>query len=403
MEVSQIYYKKSGKSRTVVAMHSDMDIPDFLAGYPMFTACGKPSKKSVMVMVVDLVQDRKQTSTRVTPAKSHIDVTGSDALKSRKRSLPFSSAIGGTGEADARDLELIEMAEAATRPKKTNNDLWNDLHCDLVRELEKKGTLSRYSVRHLKLWTDYILEGKSAGVGDEPKWEDHIDLVGVPPLKRKEKENSIVFEKKFLYNEGIDMGLVFLFSPSLSIPESPARLKEFAHMCILALVIIKMEDKLRMFFTNMDKCIKQGSHSLGMLLEALYTYLFDTLITVNETLEEISRQESKTQSFYCSKESTGGRPRYVITKEQITQLHETGLSWKAVAECFHVSEKTLYRRRLEFGMDMEQFTNITDSNLEMAIREILERTPNAGETYVCGGLRSQITAQMESEKPFKHN
>jgi len=112
-------------------------------------------------------------------------------LKSRKRSLPFSSAIGGTGEADARDLELIDMAEAATRPKKTNNDLWNDLHCDLVRELEKKGTLSRYSVRHLKLWTDYILEGKSAGVGDEQKWEDHIDLVGVPPLKRKEKENSV--------------------------------------------------------------------------------------------------------------------------------------------------------------------------------------------------------------------
>ena len=76
MEVSQIYYKKSGKSRTVVAMHSDMDIPDFLAEYPMFTACGKPSKKAVMVMAVDLVQDRKQTSTRVTPAKSHIDVTG---------------------------------------------------------------------------------------------------------------------------------------------------------------------------------------------------------------------------------------------------------------------------------------------------------------------------------------
>lgn len=56
-----------------------------------------------------------------------------------------------------------------------------------MRELEKKGTISRYNVRHLKLWTDHICEGKSAGVGDEPKWEEVIDFVGVPPKQRKEK------------------------------------------------------------------------------------------------------------------------------------------------------------------------------------------------------------------------
>ena len=28
---------------------------------------------------------------------------------------------------------------------------------------------------------------KSAGVGDEPKWEEFIDFVGVPPKQRKEK------------------------------------------------------------------------------------------------------------------------------------------------------------------------------------------------------------------------
>lgn len=71
--------------------------------------------------------------------------------------------------------------------KKSTNDLWNDIHCDLVMELKKKGTISRYNVRHLKLWTDHTMGQKSAGVGDEPKWEEFIDFVGVPPKQRKEK------------------------------------------------------------------------------------------------------------------------------------------------------------------------------------------------------------------------
>ena len=58
------------------------------------------------------------------------------------------------------------------------------------------------------------------------------------------------------YVEKFFVGREF-FCYRLSIPESPARLKEFARMRILALVIIKMEDELRMFFTNMDKCIKR--------------------------------------------------------------------------------------------------------------------------------------------------
>ena len=31
------------------------------------------------------------------------------------------------------------------------------------------------------------MEKKSAGVGDESKWEEFIDFVGVPPQQRKEK------------------------------------------------------------------------------------------------------------------------------------------------------------------------------------------------------------------------
>ena len=50
-----------------------------------------------------------------------------------------------------------------------------------MRDLEKKGTYTRYGVRHLKLWTDLIVSGKCKGVGDEPTWEEFISEIGITP------------------------------------------------------------------------------------------------------------------------------------------------------------------------------------------------------------------------------
>ena len=103
----------------------------------------------------------------------------SSTVKNPKRSLEFRTG-------DGRDLELVAAASAAEgmaskKIKAGENDLWNEVHCALVRDLEKKGIVNRYGVKHLKLWTDQIIEGKSAGVGEEPKWENYIDQVGIPP------------------------------------------------------------------------------------------------------------------------------------------------------------------------------------------------------------------------------
>lgn len=94
---------------------------------------------------------------------------GSSSTK--KRCLPFSTASKQVDDDDndARDRELAAAIAGPKEAKKSTNDLWNDIHYDLVRELEKKGTTSRYNLRHLKLWTDHIMEKNSAGVGDEPK------------------------------------------------------------------------------------------------------------------------------------------------------------------------------------------------------------------------------------------
>lgn len=54
--------------------------------------------------------------------------------------------------------------------KKAGNDLWNDIHVSLGRDLEKKGIMWRYSLCHMNLWTDLDYEGKLAGIGEEPTW-----------------------------------------------------------------------------------------------------------------------------------------------------------------------------------------------------------------------------------------
>lgn len=67
----------------------------------------------------------------------------------------------------------------------SDNEVWNETHIALVQDLEKRGTLWRYSAKHLKLWTDDILSGNSGGINDEPKWEEHIEAISFPPKTKK--------------------------------------------------------------------------------------------------------------------------------------------------------------------------------------------------------------------------
>ena len=46
---------------------------------------------------------------------------------------------------------------------------------------------------------------------------------------------------------------------------------------------------------------------------------------------------------------SGGRPKYHIPKEEIERLHSYGLAWVNIANILHISERTLYRRRQEYG------------------------------------------------------
>lgn len=55
IRIDRMYYKKSGKSRTVVVINGDMDISALLDEYPLTFACGrkKSGQRAKIIMAVD--------------------------------------------------------------------------------------------------------------------------------------------------------------------------------------------------------------------------------------------------------------------------------------------------------------------------------------------------------------
>ena len=74
--------------------------------------------------------------------------------------------------------------------------------------------------------------------------------------------------------------------------------------------------------------------------------------------------------------------------EMIEQLRETGTNWRSIATCLGISDQTQYRRRLEFGVE-DNFTDITDEELDRQIEQTLNSTLYSGESYVGGSLKGR--------------
>ena len=129
----------------------------------------------------------------------------------------------------------------------------------------------------------------------------------------------------------------------------------------------------------------------------LLTQLIASIESLLEKLSQIVQiHPVKRNNNICpTLPSTGGRPAFNITKEQIEQLRDTGMNWKNVANYLGISERTLLRRREEYGIE-QSFSDISDANLDEEVRKILRLTPYSGESYIVGGLKGRrIFVQRE--------
>ena len=107
--------------------------------------------------------------------------------------------------------------------------------------------------------------------------------------------------------------------------------------------------------------------------------------------DDVSRREHR-RSAPTEHYGLQGRPRVVVTQQQLQTLHELcGFRWNDVAETLGVSDRTLQRRRHENGMRVEgrEFSSLSDAELDEIVRNIHAVTPEAGLLMVQGSLRQQ--------------
>lgn len=123
-----------------------------------------------------------------------------------------------------------------------------------------------------------------------------------------------------------------------------------------------------------------------VLLKQLYEFAYSKW---NEVKEKIAAEQSLQSSQYLTpQEVTGGRPKFIITKQQLEYLRETGMTWSKIAKCINVSERTLYRRVENFDLYV-RYSDITDAELDVLLKNVLALTPKAGESYIRGSLKGR--------------
>lgn len=138
---------------------------------------------------------------------------------------------------------------------------------------------------------------------------------------------------------------------------------------------------------NLYMASASNDNNLPMLLE-------DMVIAMEKELEKLSQvaetcpERNITINACSTLTSTGGRPAFNITKDQIEQLRDTGMNWKGIANFLGVSDRTLHRRRVEFGIE-ESFSEISDADLDQQVQEVLKLTPYSGESYIRGSLKGR--------------
>ena len=100
-----------------------------------------------------------------------------------------------------------------------------------------------------------------------------------------------------------------------------------------------------------------------------------------EKLEEISQKIIMEQAsidqgsgYYVPLEKTGGRPKFVVNKEQLLNFRETGMTWAKIAKCLNISERTLYGRAQEFDID-GKFSDVSNTELDELLKSIMALTP----------------------------
>jgi hypothetical protein len=115
---------------------------------------------------------------------------------------------------------------------------------------------------------------------------------------------------------------------------------------------------------------------------------------ISRILERFDLSDNENCRYSCpineNARRYAGRPRFLITKEQLEGLRSIHFSWRKIAEMLGVSERTVRRRRQELEMTIGQslsYSEIEDGELDIFVGQVLHYSPHSGERMVFGALK----------------
>ena len=158
------------------------------------------------------------------------------------------------------------------------------------------------------------------------------------------------------------------------------------------------------FFTSLDRLLESAdgqrntaSYNSAEFFSRRLRGNERTLVNFTLRIEEAFPNEVEVISVLNDRLSTVarnglvGKPRLQILQQQLQTLHnDAGFRWADTGRILGISERTLRHRRHEFGLPVgvgENFSDVSNDDLDEYVREILEVTPSAGQRLVEGGLR----------------
>ena len=105
---------------------------------------------------------------------------------------------------------------------------------------------------------------------------------------------------------------------------------------------------------------------------------------------EERERDKELHSWPTENSGSAGRPRYLISAQQLQFLRDLQFSLTKIAKIIGVSRKTINRRRQDLGMSQELcWSSISDNDLKQIMCDIQTLTPGIGQTRMLGALRSR--------------
>ena len=100
--------------------------------------------------------------------------------------------------------------------------------------------------------------------------------------------------------------------------------------------------------------------------------------------------EKKSAESYKSpnlKKIFKGRPAFLITDAQLQMYIENGFTVPQIATMLSISKSTIRRRLRKFGISINQsYSNLTDDQLDLKIKDLISKFPNCGYRRMNGFL-----------------